>query len=377
MKYIGILTINDNGNYGNRLQNYALSRVLSKYGVCTTIQMYNNVESALFRFVKPIVQKIKLFVRYILSLISKEYFFEDRRYINGVKFTKKYISSNLFSVSSYGGLRAKNNNSLDILVIGSDQVWNVIGANQMWNYKYMSRNDLALRLGSFAVGKIPVISYAASFGASEILNEEIPFFQRYLPLFNAISVRESRGAELVKELTGIDAKIVLDPTLLLGTDEWNKITRGFVPKNEKYILTYFLGKPNDLQEQVIQKYANDNGCNIRRLLDSRDRETYLAGPEDFVELFSKATYVFTDSYHACCFAILYHKQFTVFNRVGMEGKANMNSRMENLFCMFNLDSVVMDQGIAPQINYEKVDKLLSERRADSIAYLNKAMECCQ
>ena len=56
--------------------------------------------------------------------------------------------------------------------------------------------------------------------------------------------------------------------------------------------------------------------------------------EDCVELFSKAEYVFADSYHACCFSILFHRQFTVFNRAGTEGKASMNSRMETLFRLF-------------------------------------------
>ena len=110
------------------------------------------------------------------------------------------------------------------------------------------------------------------------------------------------------------------------------------------------------------------------IFDLQDRKTYVAGPQDFVELFSKAKYVFKDSYYACCFSVLFHKQFTVFNRAGTEGKANMNSRMETLFRLLGLDSVVMDEGLAPRIDYQKVDALVEQHRTESRAWLNQAME---
>jgi len=140
------------------------------------------------------------------------------------------------------------------------------------------------------------------------------------------------------------------------------------------VLTYFLGRPSDEQERDIQAYAKAHGCRVRRILDFRDKETYVAGPQDFVELFSKAQYVFTDSYHACCFSILFHKQFTVFNRAGMTGKSNMNSRMETLFRLFNLNSVMMDSGLAPEIDYREVDCLLEQHRKESQEWLDNAME---
>lgn len=190
----------------------------------------------------------------------------------------------------------------------------------------------------------------------------------------AISVREDRGAELVKAMTGLEATVVLDPTLMLSANKWLEITKDFVPDNDRYVLTYFLGRPSDEQERDIQLYAKEHECRVRRMLDLRDKETYVADPQDFVELFSKAQYVFTDSYHACCFSILFHKQFTVFNRAGMTGKSSMNSRMETLFRLFDLDSVMMDSGFAPEIDYAKVDRLLEQHRRESQTWLDKAME---
>ena len=101
----------------------------------------------------------------------------------------------------------------------------VIGSDQVWNYRWLSKEDLAIRLGSFVPDDVPIISYAASFGVSEVSDDVRPIFQKYLPRLKAISVREDRGAELVKEMTGLDVTIVLDPTLMLDMSQWNSITR--------------------------------------------------------------------------------------------------------------------------------------------------------
>jgi hypothetical protein len=114
---------------------------------------------------------------------------------------------------------------------------------------------------------------------------------------------------------------------MLLPEQWSRIFRGFVPEHDKYVLTYFLGKASDEQESVIQGYAMSQGLRIRRILDYSDPETYVAGPQDFVELFAKADYVFTDSYHACCFSLIFEKDFKVFNCAGYEGSNSMSSRM--------------------------------------------------
>lgn len=363
MKYRSlILTISDYWNYGNRLQNYALERMLERYGTSTTI--YSCIDH-------PSLEKNSLFcIKNLIKHIYSSIFSDDRAlsFIRNLKFqvfTRKYVPDDNFSFLMKSGLRAKQKKDFVYLVIGSDQVW---------NYKWLSKKGLALRLGSFVSDDHPIISYAASFGVSEVDNDAKIIFQKYLPRLKTISVRENRGAELVKEMTGLDATVVLDPTLMIAADDWLEITENFVSNDDKYILTYFLGGSSDDQESDIQTYAKEHGCRVRRILDPRDRETYAAGPQDFVELFSKAQYVFTDSYHACCFSILFHKQFTVFNRAGMTGKASMNSRMETLFRLFDLGSVMMDSGLAPEIDYEKVDQLLEQHRKESQDWLDKAME---
>lgn len=356
-----IVTISDYVNYGNRLQNYALQAMLSEYGDTTTAHHQRNTTSNK-QFIKEIVRRpISALLAHV---VRKQRLLELKRYRKCLDFSKRYVPDSQFLLTDYGGLQAKKGFTYNRVIIGSDQVW-----NPLW----ITKRDLALRLGSFAPSDCTIISYAASFGVDTIDDDAKQLFQEYLPRFSDISVREFRGAELVEEMTGLPATVVLDPTLMIGADKWLDITEHFVSDDEKYILTYFLGMATEEQENSIRDYAKVHGCQIRRILDLRDPATYVAGPQDFVELFAKASYIFTDSYHACCFSILFHKQFTVYNRAKGMHVPNMNSRMETIFRLFDLNHVMTDSGIAPEIEYMKVDRLLDEHRKESKLWLDLAM----
>lgn len=356
-----IVTITDYSNYGNRLQNYALQTLLSQYEDATTAYM----ELGISNEIKKLISKGRRLARPLKEIISsKDQKLQIARAKRFRDFSTKFIKDKDFRLTQQSGLTPKAADNYSRVIIGSDQVWNP---------QWLTNEELALRLGSFARDDHSIISYAASFGTSTVRESSLPIFRQYLPRLKAISVREFQGSELIKKITGLDSTVVLDPTLMINAKEWKKITDNFITEDERYILTYFLGHPTDAQEQSIQEYAKRHNCHIRRILDPRDRKTYLAGPQDFVELFSKASYVFTDSYHACCFSILFKKQFTVFNRSGKSGKENMNSRMETLFDLFNLKSTVLTSGTAPKINYSEVDQLLTRHRLDSRQWLESAM----
>lgn len=362
-KRIAILTINDSNNYGNRLQNYALTECLKAYGKVSTIDCGWPVDSKLKQIFIPARSLLDILKKRVCSFKHFALAADKRKSHRFQSFNNKYGLNVACKVSKAGHISPSLR--FDFIVLGSDQVW---------NYYWISKSGLRLRLGAFSSDQVSTISYAASFGVSHVTDDVMPIFQQYLPRLKAISVREDCGVELVKEMTGLEAAVVLDPTLMLTADKWLDVTENFVSDNDSYVLTYFLGNLTDKQEHDIQAYAVKRGCHVRRMLDLRDRATYVAGPQDFVELFAKAQYVFTDSYHACCFSILFHKQFTVFNRAGMTGNANMNSRMETLFRLFNLNSVMMDSGLAPEIDYKKVDQLLEQHRKESQEWLDRAMK---
>lgn len=354
-----IFTIRDI-NYGNRLQNFALTRLLSNYGfkVCSINTEKN--PSRFFIFCKNIFKRTYSFITENMSSVGRLNYRRRQRFES---FDRHCIGYCPVFVSPQGGMSTQIRDS-DCFVLGSDQVW-----NDQW----VSPAILRLRLGSaFPCGHI--ISYAASFGVDHVKPESETIFAQLLPRISAIAVREDRGAELVQELSGRQSTVVLDPTLMLTADQWRSIIPGdFVSEDEKYVLTYFLGKPSPEQEYVIQQYAKAHGCKVRRMLDLDDPSTYVAGPREFVELFSKAQYVFTDSYHACCFSILFNKQFKVFNRAGFSGKTSMNSRMTTLFRLFELNDLMGDDTKLETVDYSRVNALLEQHRRESRAWLEQAL----
>lgn len=356
-----IVTITDYSNYGNRLQNYALQTLLSQYEETTTAYMDLGISNS----IDYITKKLRSFARPLRKVFTnKKQYLSTQRAVNFRNFSNSYINDKDFELTQHRGLISKTGKQYDRVIIGSDQVWNP---------QWITNEELALRLGSFVPHSHSVISYAASFGTSTIRESSVPVFQNYLPDLKSISVREFQGVDLVREMTGLDSTVVLDPTLMIDAEDWQKITSDFVSKDDHYVLTYFLGSPTDEQEQSIREYANSHNCRIRRILDYRDQETYLAAPQDFVELFSKASYVFTDSYHACCFSILFQKQFTVFNRIGTNNEGAMNSRMETLFDILNLHSPILDSGLAPEIDYTRVNESLIKERISSKQWLDTAI----
>ena len=132
----------------------------------------------------------------------------------------------------------------------------IVGSDQVWNYKFgLGREKEFLLFADYN----KTISYAPSFGINKVEYGYKDKITKELNNIKYISVRESEGAEMIKKLINRDAEVVLDPTLLLDIDEWNKIKRK--PKvfnHKKYILTYFLGNQKDEIRNEIKNMATKN-----------------------------------------------------------------------------------------------------------------------
>lgn len=358
-----ILTISDDGNYGNRLQNYALSKTLSSVSDVSTVRMFLRAESKMKH--RLLVATLPIYSRRKILKAGETEPWEAKQ--------KRVSNFNVFSrLIPHGRYRLSAGVGFETVYRSSEPSRIVIGSDQVWNYRWISADELKLRLGMFAPSEA-LVTYAASIGLDDIEEAWRPIFKEGWSRIPHISVREDRAAELVKEISGRDAAIVLDPTLMLTCSQWEEVFTGFVPEDDRYVLTYFLGRPSEEQERVICAIAKKNNARIRRINDARDAETYVAGPAEFVELFSKAKYVFTDSYHACCFSILYNKPFKVFNRAGFDGKASMNSRMKTLFRLFDLDNLMGADEALTDYDWQRINSLLEQNRQKSRVWLGNAL----
>ncbi len=201
-------------------------------------------------------------------------------------------------------------------------------------------------MGDFYDG-VKKISYAVSIGLPDIpmhLREE---YQRNLLKFDAVSVREEEGADLLKKYFGTKAQTVLDPTLLLDAGEYRKIKKKLKTPDKtggKYIACYFLKEQNTYGD-TVKAYAKEKKMNIAGYTHCEENKHWMqhmdaAGPGEFLSLIDKADTVFTDSYHGAIFSLLFHKEFYLFPRFSKNDPLNQNSRIRQLQKWFGIDRII-------------------------------------
>ena len=355
MKKIGIITIVDNNNYGNRLQNYAVHKVYGELGYsCETLQLNQRKESKKYLF-----RAWKMFYKPIEKQLKRDKL-EKQRFEKFKNFTMKYVPT---KEKFFWNNKIKE--EYDYFSVGSDQIWN----------SYLDFGYLTEFL-SFARPE-QRLTFSPSFGTDNIKQSKIENFRKGLSGFNNISVRESAGAKIVKELTGKNASVLIDPTMMLDAKDWLQIAKK--PKNidftKSYILTYFLGGRTKKIEEDLNKYSKKENMNVYHLLDKEQEELFVADPSEFIYLVSKAKMIMTDSFHACVFSLLFNKAFLVYDRSG--AVENMMSRIETLLEKFNLQRKYVNSGIENdpfENDYKLSYKILENERRNVIDFLQKSLK---
>lgn len=355
MKKIGIITIYDLTNFGNRLQNYALFIYLKGFNVI----VYTIGNRKLF--INSFFTKMKTNIGNIIKTFRRDK--DDLRFLNFVKFEKniKYykeildINSPSFSVLKY----------FNYFIVGSDQVWNP-------NFSRLSNVDLL----AFA-NSSKKISYAASFGVNNIDGFINDALIENFDSFKAISVREDDGKKIINDmLPSKDVEVLIDPTMLLSADEWDKVSlKPKILKNDKFIFNYFLGELSVDRRNEIERIAEENNCEIINILD-KNSPFYECGPSEFLWLEKHAFLICTDSFHSSVFAVLYNRPFIIFDRE-QEGMAKMNSRLDTLISKFNLKNRKFEGKITEENlnhDYSEAYKILEIERQKSKDFLERALD---
>ncbi len=346
---VAIVTIVDNNNYGNRLQNYAVQFVLEKRLGLKAITLKNNEYSNSSRYflLRCIKNCFGIFINTYSQNDARRKSFEDFNKL--INFSKKKAYPYFHNDYDYG-------------VVGSDQVWNP---------EFGRLRDVDL-LTFIEPGKR--IAYSASFGINDIPIKSQEYIGDKLKYFKAISVREDSGADIVYKAINKKIPVLIDPTMMLKKEEWLNIAKK--PKDldndKEYVVTYFLGDKPLAITQKIEKLVSQNNVRVYNFNDLND-SIYTVGPSEFIYLISNAKIVVTDSFHACVFSILFNKPFIVCKR---EGKANnLQSRIDSLLSKFGLEQRnenVVDWENPFQVDYTNVDDILSKERDKTFVFLKKA-----
>lgn len=373
MKKAGILTITDGANYGNRLQNYAMQEFLSLLDLdVETLQRETPRDRHGYVLLKYLAkQNIKRLIgrkNTDFALIERKRKFSEfnRTYI---RFSKTCLSNN----QAPEDLKSQ----YDYFICGSDQIWNA-------NFDVV-KCDIKNHLAAFA-NPCQRIAFAASFGTSRIASGFEDTFKNELSKFKAIAVREDAGKIIVESLTGKNATVVLDPTLLLDKNEWVNVEKkpNYIDE-EEYIVTYFLGGRNQRIQSYLQAIATNENLKIINLENEficddsiENKGVYLTTPDEFVWLIHHAKFVLTDSFHASVFSIIFKKPFLVYERIAVEKDNDMSSRIDTLLSKFDLlecrDNIDNPTKKPLKPDYDEVDKLLDVEREKAINFLKKALE---
>lgn len=369
---IGIVTFTFWTNYGCLLQAYALQTALRRMGH-EVEHLQSPVE---FPTLHP---SWKMPMVYCKRAARK--FFCGERNIPIFMHPHKWIRINTDAfIASHIHPRYLNeeewtedlSNEYDAIIFGSDQIWRPIYAYPIEKY-----------FGSFiGNSKIKRVSYAASFGTedNEYSKEQLSLCRNLLNKFNAVSVRENSAVAICKERFGVEAKHVLDPTMLLAHEDYESIFKhANTPKSEGTLAVYVLDE-NQQIDDFINKFSLQLGLMPFRInskvenYNAKLSERQQPPVERWLRAFHDAKFVITDSFHACVFSILFHKPF-----ICIGNKNRGMSRFHSLLSDFSLCDRLVDindieKYEEKEIDWEHVDKVLAQKRKEAFHFLNQALQ---
>lgn len=339
---VSIVTIYDYFNHGNRLQNYALEKAIEKLG-CEA---------------ETLALAPKKFMPFCFNLACAFPIMPvTLRLARSKKFTKQNLNSTDITKLSMNKLSERE---IDTAIIGSDQVFNP---------KYIINYDKTF-LKFVPSGKR--VAFSASFGVSSLPENLKQTFKEGLSGLREISIRETQGAEIAKELTGKEVSVIADPTFLLTKQDWetfgDKAELKKKPK-KKYIITYFL-LPKKEYRQKVKQLSKKFGLKVININNFFDKYCS-ATPQEFIELLKGAEFVCTNSFHGHALSILLEKPFISFPSVKSTG-----SRIKTLLKITGLENrnyqILKDEEIF-EIDYSKTREKIANEREKGIAFLKNAL----
>ena len=350
---VGIITITQGCNYGNRLQIYAVQQVLKKIGIDSYL-IKNNTG------INSIIYKVKCIVKNLFNY--NDFRYEHKRQTSFNSFDKSYITISEIVLDENYKKNKLIGKTFDAIVCGSDQLWNP-------NYSLLN----GIYFADF-VNVRKRISYAASFGVNILPSDKIEQYRSWLNKFDSISVREESGKILIKKLLDKDCSVLIDPTMMLNMNDWISIEKKpDIRLPSKYILCYFLGEKSSKVVSYISAMEGILNATILDILpSSKNNPLYCLNPSHFIYLIHNCEMVITDSFHAAVFSILFKKAFRVFDR--FDQMKSMATRLDTLLNCFDLNDYRNNYSYNLKIEWPvDLDEKLNYERTRAFDFLKKAL----
>lgn len=348
---VGIITFHRVLNYGAVLQTYALQQTLLKLGMeCKIIDYRKDEFEKEYRNLKFDSLSLREIYHTLKCWMVR------KKNVAFLNFIEKNL--NLTEPCYNRQDLEKATKDLDILLTGSDQVFNY----------YTTYNDENYYL-SFGSNK-KKYSYAASFGFNQFNPKYDEQVRNWLNGYEQISVRENEAKQYLEKLLNRHVYLHCDPSFLLSKDEWKCFVRN--SKRKKYVLVYSVGRSKaliDTAEQIAKKHRLEvlyikytyEKCGTARVITD-------ASPEDFINLIYNAEYVVTNLFHGLAFSMILEKNFYLC----IQDNVCTNSRLFFLLEQYNLLNRIVDESkgiIDKDIDYSEIRKRIEMERGQAKDYL--------
>lgn len=368
---IGIITFHASNNCGSMLQSYALQQTLNKMEYKNEIIDFSNEAQ---QHMYALLRRPQNFHDVLYNAATLAYYKLFKRHFNDYKsFIKEFLTLGYKSYS-YNKELEELNSVYDVFITGSDQVWNPSCPDA----------DDAYYL-NFVEGK-KKIAYAPSFGATSIVDkvENSQKYKKYIDDFDAVSIRENNGAKWIKELTGREVPVLVDPTLLLSKDEYEALAEGVEIPQEKYIF-YYAFKYSDEVNKVVKTISEEYDMPVY-ILDAKNwvkkakqygfKVTKGSGPKTFIKFLFGAELVLTTSFHGTVFSIIGNKKFWFIDSSmhnADDDRAQTLLDMFGLTCRMKTGDKILEDDIMKPVDYTDVDKKMKDRKEQACDFLKKAL----
>lgn len=367
-------------NYGALLQAWALQQVVLQAGYEVVTDRFPKRFPS---FLSNNIDRAKRIVAHYLlgrKSVNPFPFYPSRRDWKTIgENTETFVQNNISTVDFFEGNTFPSENNIakfDTFIVGSDQVWRD------------SYGRVESYFCDFAKGKNKkLIAYAASFGLSnwQFDAKRTKNLMRLAADFQAISVRENDAVALCNEYLKKEALNVLDPTLLLNSEDYDKlIEKADLPASEGDMMVYILDKnreKQDLTDRVSRK-LNLKPFTVMpdKVLgkDTRYCDSRCVYPkvEKWLKGFKDAKFVLTDSFHGMVFSIIYRKPFAV-----IANKQRGVSRFTSLLSAIGLEDRLFFESdlanldlIVAKCDFKDAECRLNEMKNLSLQFLIEHLE---
>lgn len=371
---VGIMSMQRVYNYGSFLQAYALKKTIEKMG--------HEVVFIDYRPGKPRIHNNSEKSKYIKSLVKKSAFgiLDSSRIFLKLGIIPKSVKYSMLSHNSYkteywkllGMGKHKNYDSnVDVLVIGSDEVFNCLQMNVEVGYT----RDLF----GFNTKAKKTITYAASFGNTtlEALEADgvIEYIKEDFSKINSFSVRDRNSYEIVSSITNRkDIYENFDPVLI---HDFSEVKQKTIDMSDYIIVYAYRGRLSADEEKAIKLFAEKRGKKLVAIGGyHKFCDLYIQdSPLEVFNYFRKADFVITDTFHGTIFSVINHAKFGVFVRSGSGEKYGNSEKMMDLLHKLGLEKQIINElshiesVLEQTIDYKTIDGILLTERNKAIEYL--------